>query len=81
MHMLRRNKGLTARHGLMLAAIDGHETHSNYKRRHEGSLERKVTVNGREVIQHDHRFTVFQLIGEDFYALSRLPVAGTHWMP
>ena len=67
MHTLRRNKVLTPRHGLMLAAIDGHETHSSYKRRHEGSLERKVTVGGREVIQYYHRFVVFQLIGHGFY--------------
>ena len=67
MHKLRRNKVLTPRHGLMLAAIDGHETHSSYKRRHEGSLERKVMVRGREVIQYYHRFTVFQLVGKDFY--------------
>ncbi|MCX6864628.1 MAG: hypothetical protein NTV46_00155 [Verrucomicrobia bacterium] len=67
MRKLRRNKVLTARHGLMLAAIDGHETHCSYKRRHQGSLERKVTVGGREVIQYYHRFTVFQLIGKDFH--------------
>jgi len=67
MHKLRRNKVLTPRHGLMLAAIDGHETHSSYKRRHEGCLERKVTVGGRAMTQYYHRFTVFQLIGRDFY--------------
>ena len=67
MHKLRRNKVLAPRHGLMLAAIDGHETHCSYKRRHEGCLERKVTVGDREVIQYYHRFTVFQLVGKDFY--------------
>lgn len=69
MHKLRRNKVLTPRHGLMLAVIDGHETHSSYKRRHEGCLERRVTVAGREVTQYYHRFTVFQLVGEGFYFL------------
>ena len=69
MHKLRRNKVLAPRHGLMLAAIDGHETHSSYKRCHEGSLERKLNVGGREVIQYYHRFTVFQIIGKDFYFL------------
>jgi len=67
MRKLRRNKVLTPRHGLMLAAIDGHETHSSYKRRHEHSLEREVTVGGRKVIQYYNRFTVFQIIGRDFY--------------
>jgi hypothetical protein len=67
MRKLRRNKVLMPRHGLMLAAIDGHETHCSYKRRHEGSLERKVTVGGREVVQYYNRLTVFQIIGRDFY--------------
>lgn len=69
MHKLRRNKVLTARHGLMLAAIDGHETHSSYKRHHEHSLEREITVGGRKVIQYYNRFTVFQIIGKNFYML------------
>jgi hypothetical protein len=69
MHRLRRNKVLRPRHGLMLAAIDGHETHSSYKRRHAGCLEREITVGGRKVTQYYHRFTVFQLIGGDFYFL------------
>jgi hypothetical protein len=67
LHKLRRNKVVTPRHGLMLAAIDGHETHSSYKRCHEGSLERKITIGDREVIQYYHRFAVFQIIGENFY--------------
>jgi hypothetical protein len=53
----------------MLAAIDGHETHSSYKRRHDGCLERRITVAGREMTQYFHRFTVFQLIGERFHFL------------
>ena len=69
MHRLRRNKVLRPRHGLMLAAIDGHEAHASYKRRHEGCLEREITVGGRKVIQYYQRFTVFQLIGEGFYFL------------
>jgi len=69
MQRLRRNKVLRPRHGLMLAAIDGHETHSSYKRRHAQSLQRELTVNGKKVIQYYHRFTVFQIIGEDFYFL------------
>ena len=69
MRRLRRNKVLRPRHGLMLAAIDGHETHSSYKRCHEGSLEREITVDGRKVVQYYNRFTVFQVIGEGFYFL------------
>ena len=69
MHRLRRNKVLRPRHGLMLAAIDGHETHSSYKRCHNQSLQREITVNGKKVIQYYNRFTVFQIIGESFYFL------------
>lgn len=69
MHRLRRNKVLRPRHGLMLAAIDGHETHSSYKRCHAQSLRRKITVNGEKVIPYYNRFTVFQIIGEGFYFL------------
>ena len=69
MHRLRRNKVLLPRHGLMLAAIDGHETHSSYKRHHGQSLQRELTVNGKKVIQYYDRFTVFQIIGEGFYFL------------
>ena len=69
MGRLRRNKVLRPRHGLMLAAIDGHETHSSYKRCHKQSLQREITVNGKKVIQYYQRFTVFQIIGEDFYFL------------
>lgn len=69
MRRLRRNKVLRPRHGLMLAAIDGHETHSSYKRRHAWSLQREITVNGRKVVQYYNRFTVFQIIGEGCYFL------------
>lgn len=66
---LRRNKVLEPRHGFMLAAIDGHETHSSYKRCCPGCLERKLTVGGCEVVQYYHRYTVLQLIGKKFYFL------------
>jgi hypothetical protein len=69
MRRLRRNKVLRPRHGLMLAAIDGHETHSSYKRCHAGSLRREITVNGQKVVQYYHRFTVFQIVGDGFYFL------------
>jgi len=69
MKRLRRNKVLRPLHGLMLAAIDGHETHCSYKRRHENSLEREITVGGRKVIQYYQRFTVFQIIGDGFHFL------------
>ena len=69
MHRLRRNKVLLPRHGLMLAAIDGHETHSSYKRCHEQSLQREITINGRKEIQYYNRFTVFQILGDGYYFL------------
>jgi hypothetical protein len=69
MGRLRRNKVLRPRHGLMLAVLDGHETHASYKRRCKGALERKVTVGGREVTQYYYRFTVLQIAGEGFHFL------------
>jgi len=66
---LMRNKVLKARHGLMLAAIDGHETHSSYKRCCPGCLQRRVKVGKTEKIQYYHRIVVFQIICEDFELL------------
>lgn len=69
MHRLRHNKVLEPRHGLMLAAIDGHETNWSYKRCHAQSLQRELTLNGEKVVHYYDRFTVFQIIGADFYFL------------
>lgn len=66
---LKRNKVLAPRHGWMLAAIDGHETISSYKRCCEDCLQRKVTVGGIEKIQYYHRIVVFQIICEHFQFL------------
>jgi hypothetical protein len=66
---LKRNKVLEPRHGWMLAAIDGHETNSSYKRCCKSCLQRELTVNGVKKIQYYHRLVVFQLIARDFYLL------------
>jgi hypothetical protein len=66
---LKRNKVLAPRHGWMLAAIDGHEINSSYKRCCKECLQRRITVGGVGKIQYYHRVVVLQIIGEDFYFL------------
>lgn len=66
---LKRNKVLTPRCGWMLAAVDGHETFSSYKRCCEKCLQRTMTVRGKKKIQYYHRLVAFQIICEDFQLL------------
>lgn len=62
-HRLKRNKVLETRNGWALAAIDGHEIGSSYKRCCENCLQREVEVGGERKIQYYHRLVAFQLIG------------------
>jgi len=66
---LKRNKVLTPRCGWMLAAVDGHETFSSYKRCCEKCLQRTMSVRGKKKIQYYHRLVAFQIICEDFQLL------------
>ena len=66
---LKRNKVIGPRHGWMLAAVDGHEINSSYKRCCCQCLQRTITVGGEEKIQYYHRIVAFQIISEDFYFL------------
>lgn len=64
-HKLRRNKAYridALSHGLMVAAVDGHETFKSRKRCCKKCLKREITVNGREVTEYYHRYAVCQLI-------------------
>ena len=63
---LKRNKVLGPRHGWMLAAVDGHEIASSYKRCCECCLKRKLEVGGDIKVQYYHRLVAFQIIGGDF---------------
>ena len=50
----------------MLAAVDGHEIASSYKRCCECCLKRKLEVGGDIKVQYYHRLVAFQIIGGDF---------------
>jgi hypothetical protein len=66
---LVRNKVFAPLHGWMLAAVDGHEVISSYKRCCSSCLQRTVTVGGEKKIQYYHRIVVFQIISKRFYFL------------
>lgn len=64
-HRLRRNKVLnTGEHssGLMVAAVDGHETISSRKRCCSQCQKRIKKAGGKEVIEYYHRYVVCQLV-------------------
>lgn len=63
---LKRNKALGPRHGWMLAAVDGHEIGSSYKRCCERCLQRELEVGGETKVQYYHRLVAFQIIAGDF---------------
>ena len=66
---LKRNKVLAPRHGWMLAAIDGHEINSSYKRCCDQCLQRNIMVGGVEKTQYYHRIVVLQIICKNFHFL------------
>lgn len=66
---LKRNKVLAPRRGWMLAAIDGHEINSSYKRCCDHCLEREIEVGGRIRTQYYHRLVAFQIVAGDFHFL------------
>jgi hypothetical protein len=64
-HKLRRNKALNtsqASNGLMVAAIDGHETFSSRKRCCSKCKRRRVKVKGKWIYEYFHSYVVCQLI-------------------
>ena len=66
---LKRNKVLEPRHGWMLAAVDGHEINSSYKRCCEHCLTRRIKVGDVTKTQYYHRHVTFQIIARDFNCL------------
>ncbi|MGA2876742.1 MAG: transposase [Nitrososphaerales archaeon] len=78
---LKRNKALQPpAHGLMVLAIDGHETYATYRRCCPECLERKVGAGEEKRIQYYHRNVTAQLIADGFHfmldAESQLPSEG-----
>jgi len=69
---LKRNKALpTPWHGLVMLILDGHESHSTYRRHCSGCLERDVTVKNQrgeteKRKQFYHRHVAAQLLSKQF---------------
>jgi hypothetical protein len=61
---LKRMKALPpATHGLMVAVVDGHESHATFRRRCPGCLERRVHTAGGDRVQYYHRYVALRLVG------------------
>ena len=56
-------------HGLMAAAIDGHESHATYRRCCPDCLKRTIHTTQGDRTQYYHRHVALQLIGRDFRVL------------
>ena len=59
---LDKSQGLYTSHGLMVAAVDGHETFSSEKRCCPACLTREKIVDNKPVTEYYHRYSVCQLI-------------------
>lgn len=67
---LKRGKALSApAHGLMVAVLDGHETHTTYRRCCKGCLRRTVHTASGDRIQYYHRVVALSLIAKDLRLL------------
>lgn len=67
---LKRAKALMPpAHGLMAAAIDGHESHATFRRCCSGCLERTIHTAQEDRTQYYHRHVTLQLIGRDFHVM------------
>jgi len=67
---LKRNKSIRSPyHGLMALVVDGHESHSSYKRHCDGCLKRKIPTVKGERIQYYHRHVTALLVGHPFHLL------------
>lgn len=63
---LKRNKALSPpAHGLMLAVLDGHETHATIRRCCPGCLRRVLRTRNGEVTQYYHRLVTLMLVAKD----------------
>lgn len=63
---LKRAKALEPpAHGLMLAVVDGHESHATFRRCCDGRLERTIKTRQGERKQYYHRAVSLILVGRD----------------
>ena len=67
---LKRGKALEPpRHGLMLAVLDGHESHATFRRHCSGCLQRTVHTRDGPRVQYYHRQVSLSLVGKDLRLL------------
>jgi hypothetical protein len=73
---LKRNKALSPpAHGLMLAVLDGHETHATTRRCCSGCLRRVLHTRKGDVTQYYHRLVTLALVAKDqLFLLDAEPV-------
>ena len=63
---LKRSKALAPPgHGLMVAVVDGHESHATFRRCCGGCLERTVHTQQGDRVQYYHRYVALRLLGAD----------------
>jgi hypothetical protein len=56
-------------HGLMVAILDGHESHATFRRCCPGCLKRTVHTKQGDRTQYYHRHAALSLVGDDFYLM------------
>ncbi len=59
---LKRNKALPDDRGIALAIVDGHESHTSYRRHCQGCLERTIHFAQGDRIQYYHRQVTLMLV-------------------
>jgi hypothetical protein len=59
---LKRNKALPDHHGIGVAVLDGHESHSRYRRQCAGCLERTIHAGNTDRKQFYHRQVTLMLL-------------------
>jgi hypothetical protein len=67
---LKRLKALEPpAHGLMVAVLDGHESHATFRRHCPGCLQRTLHSAEGDRVQYYHRYVGLQLVGRDAYLM------------
>jgi len=56
-------------HGLMVAVLDGHESHASYRRCCDGCLRRTIHTQTGDRTQYYHRAVTLQLVGDEWSVL------------
>jgi len=66
---LKRNKALPGMRGWDVAVLDGHESHTSYRRHCSGCLRRTVHLESGDRVQFYHRQVTLMLVSEKLHLL------------